>query len=295
MKRLNVLAKVGVTALIATSGIAVLNEPAVQEPTIQTARIGIVQADTNTYIKLPAGYTKARILKVNNNKLSASQKKALIKSCMQGMAENTFYGDEADKSRIVDVTKLSPSQKEEISKYTLSLINSARHQMGKRSWTYRKGAVTFADKIAQEYYNDNMSCWQPYHDVAGIERAAKKLGLNYRAGQVYEDESGLPITSEWSGSTRSMYALKKQIYFNVKQMLFGGFYGTKADYQNASRYTEWEHAGDLLGLRSMRGYDAKTKYFGVSFSVLPDDQNKVSVHMIGVAKRYIRNYKQFNK
>lgn len=227
MKNLKVLAKVGTAALLAAGSITVLNSTAVTEPTIQTVQMQTVHADTNTSIKLPAGYTKARVLKVNNNKLSASQKRALIEACKKGMAENNFYGEDSDKSRIVDVNHLSYQEKEKISKYTLALINSARSQMGKRSWTYRKGAVTFAD----------------------------------RAGQVYEDESGLPITSQWRGTQRSMYALKQQIYFNVKQMLFGGFYGTKENYNDSSRYTEWEHAGELLGLRSMKGYDAKTKYF----------------------------------
>ena len=45
---------------------------------------------------------------------------------------------------------------------------------------------------------------------------------------------------------------------------------------DSSRYTEWEHAGDLLGCRT-KSYDAKTKYFGISFSGLKDDQSKVSV------------------
>jgi SEC10/PgrA surface exclusion-like protein len=215
---------------------------------------------------------------------------------MKGMEINQFYDTNAsDQERTVDVTNLSWSEKEEISKYTLALINSARRQMGKRNWTYRKAAVKFADRVAQEYYNDDFSCWQRGHDVSGIKRAARACGLNYRAGQVYEDESGLPYGGNLGTTTRTMYELKKEIYFNVKQMLFGGFAGRESDYQDASRYTEWEHAGDLLGLRSMHGYDAKTKYFGVSFSNLADQPDHISVHMIGVAKRYILNYKRFNK
>nr|WP_201738279.1 hypothetical protein [Lactobacillus sp. HT06-2] len=51
----------------------------------------------------------------------------------------------------------------------------------------------------------------------------------------------------------------------------------------------------FFGLRSAKGYDAKTKYFGMSFSGLRGDSSKISVHMMGVAKRYIQNYKKFNK
>lgn len=88
-----------------------------------------------------------------------------------------------------------------------------------------------------------------------------------------------------------MKVLKEQIYFNTKQMLFGGFSGN--DYNNSSANVEWEHAGDLLGLRSAKGYDAKTKQFGFSFSSF--DGSHISVHMIGVATRYIVNYKKYNK
>lgn len=115
--------------------------------------------------------------------------------------------------------------------------------------------------------------------------------MNHKVGQVYEDEAGLPISSDWHSTKRSMKVLKEQIYFNVKQMLFGGYYGNNVN--DRSVYTEWEHAGDLLGLRSAKGYDPKTKKFGVSFSSL--DGRRISVHMIGVANRYILNYKKFNK
>lgn len=97
----------------------------------------------------------------------------------------------------------------------------------------------------------------------------------------------------FKANMRTMSALKNQIYFNVKQMLFGGFSGSDSQMNDSSRYTEWEHTGDLLGCRT-KNYDAKTKYFGVSFSGLKDDPSKISVHMMGVAKRYIQNYKKFN-
>ncbi|NRO76803.1 hypothetical protein IMAU10031_01690 [Lactobacillus helveticus] len=90
---------------------------------------------------------------------------------------------------------------------------------------------------------------------------------------------------------RTMSALKNQIYFNVKQMLFGGFYGSDSQMNDSSRYTEWEHAGDLLGCRT-KHYDAKTKYFGISFSGLKGDSSKISVHMralLSVTSKTTRN------
>ncbi|TSO26425.1 SEC10/PgrA surface exclusion domain-containing protein [Lactobacillus sp. LL6] len=253
-----------------------------------------VQAAVTSSITLPksAGYTKSNILRENEGTISKANRNKLIKGSIAGMKENKFIDTDTSDNRSVDVLHLSHSDQVEISKYTLSLINSARRQMGKRDWTYSDNALKFANRVALEYTNNNKSCWDPDHYVAGIKRAAKASGLS-TIGQVYEDESGLPITSEYNGHTRTMKVLKEQIYFNVKQMLFGGFYGSDNQMNDASRYVEWEHAGDLLGLRSK--YDAKTKLFGVSFSSLKDDDSKISVHMIGVAKRYIKNYKKFNK
>lgn len=238
------------------------------------------------------GYTKANVLKANTGKLSRSAKAKLVRGSMAGMKDNDHFTDnDSSDNRVVTVTNLSQSDKEEISRYALAVINSARSQMGKRSWTYSRSAVRFADIVAKNYNRDNMSVWDSNHDVAGIKRAAKTCGLNHKAGQVYEDEAGLPISDQWNGNKRSMKALKEQVYFNIKQMLFGGFSGNNVN--DASAYFEWEHAGDLLGLRSAKGYDASTKQFGVSFSSL--DGRHISVHMLGVAKRYIQNYKKFNK
>lgn len=85
----------------------------------------------------------------------------------------------------------------------------------------------------------------------------------------------------FKANMRTMSALKNQIYFNVKQMLSGGFSCSDSQMNDSSRYTEWEHAGDLLGCRT-KNYDTKTKYFGVSFSGFKDDPSKISVHMMGV-------------
>ena len=240
-------------------------------------------------ITLPAGYTKNAVIKWNQTRRVS---KTLINASKKGMKENN-YSDAGSDNTLVNVTKLSHSQKVELSRYALSLINSARHQLGKKSWTYKSGALHFADRVANQYYSHNKSCWDADHYVPGIERAAKASGLNSRIGQVYEDEAGLPISSEYHTDMRTMSALKNQIYFNIKQMLFGGFSGSDSQMNDSSRYTEWEHAGDLLGCRT-RSYDAKTKYFGISFSGLKSDQSKISVHMMGVAKRYIQNYKKFS-
>nr|WP_201738278.1 SEC10/PgrA surface exclusion domain-containing protein [Lactobacillus sp. HT06-2] len=195
------------------------------------------------------GYTKARVLKANSGRMSHSDKSKLIKGSMAGMKENNYTDtNPSDVGRTVNVTKLSQSDKVMLSHFAMDLINQARHQMSKKSWTYKKGALKFADRTAKQYYSHNRSVWDSDHYIAGIKRAAKQSGLNSTVGQVYEDEAGLPVSSDFHGQTRTIAALKNQIYFNVKQMLFGGFAGSKADMSRPSSYVEWQHAGDLLWL-----------------------------------------------
>ncbi len=88
------------------------------------------------------------------------------------MKENTYSGAGSDNT-LVNVTNLSHSQKVELSRYALSLINSAHHQLGKKSWTYKAGALHFADRVA----NHNKSCWNAGQYVPGIKHAAKLLAL----------------------------------------------------------------------------------------------------------------------
>lgn len=95
-------------------------------------------------ITLPSGYTKSAIIKWNQ---TGKASKALINASKKGMKDNTYSGAGSDNT-LVNVTKLTNSQKVELSKYTLSLINSARNQLGKQSWTYKTGALHFADRVA---------------------------------------------------------------------------------------------------------------------------------------------------
>lgn len=65
------------------------------------------------------------------------------------MKENT-NSDAGSDNTLVNVTKLTAFQQKELSQYTLSLINSARHQLGKHGWTYKQGALRFANRVANE-------------------------------------------------------------------------------------------------------------------------------------------------
>ena len=235
---------------------------------------------------LPHGYTAKRITRATY-KLTPSLAKTLAKVSRNGMIHNNYTASSYDNSRIVNVNKLTASEKSELAHFSLNTINNARHQLKRKSWHYSKAAMHFADRVARNYYKDGTSCWDGDHDVKAILKSAKASGLNYRLGQIYEDEAGLPITTQYHDQYRSMGALKEQLYFNIKQMLFGGYAGNNVN--DLSRYVEYYHAGSLLGC----GYDPNTKYFGQSFSLEKGNSSHISVHMLSVAKRYIQNYKKF--
>lgn len=253
------------------------------------------QASVQEKVILPKGYNANKLHDYSMGNISRKDRKKLINASIKGMTGNKFYDDDPmDKQIIVKPAHLTYGQRKELAKYSLKVINSARHQIGHKNWVYSKGAMKFAQRVAYYYKKDNASCWDAGHDLHALRLAAKYSGLQYKMnGNWYEDEAGLPITSEFSGSTRSMYALKKQVYFNIKQMLFGGFFGRSDQMTDPSRYTEYEHAGDLLGARGP--YDAKYKYYGISFSDTQKHPDRISVHMLSVDKRMIRNYKQFNR
>lgn len=196
-KNVKFLAVFGIAAALFGGSVMMSNEVGTNA-SAQAATISMSSAKK-------AGYSKSRVLKANKGRLSQSDKNKLIKGSMVGMKSNNWIDtDASDRAKIVNVTNLSWSDKVELSHFTMNLINSARRQMGKKNWTYRKGALKFADRTAAQYYNNNRSCWDSDHYVAGIQRAAKQSGLNSSVGQVYEDEAGLPISSDWHGQTRSM-------------------------------------------------------------------------------------------
>ena len=248
-----------------------------------------VQASTTAKITLPVkhGYTRRNILKVNQGNIHA--KNVLVKASQIGMKSNQYTDTDPADQRTINLKHLSKKDKLALSKFTLKLINQARHQLKQPNWTYSKHTQKFADRIAAQYTKHGRSCWDADHYVAGIERAAKASGLNSHLGNIYEDEAALPISSaKIMGPTAKMSDIKEGLYFNIKQMLYGGYYGL--DYNDLSKYTEWEHAGDLL---SARNNYFKHKQYALSFS-FNKDPLKISTHFINVHKSFIQNYKKYN-
>ncbi|MDK6503607.1 hypothetical protein QP235_10640 [Lactobacillus crispatus] len=115
-KNVKLLSTISIGAALASGAIAIFNNSSAATSAVQAASI-----------ILPSGYTKSAIIKWNQTRKAS---KALINASKKGMQENTYSGAGSDNT-LVNVTKLTSTQQRELSQYTLSLINSARHQLGK--------------------------------------------------------------------------------------------------------------------------------------------------------------------
>lgn len=224
-------------------------------------------------IKLPKGYTRSALLKAYQGHPS----NAFIKASMQGMNNNNFSriknGESARDNRTkINLGKLSSSQRKELTLFSLRLINQARKQLGLSPWVYSNGTEKLAVDIANEYQKHGRTIRQG-HYVAGIVRACQKNGLQLNDNYV-EDLAGFYSKK----NTFTMTEAKKDIYFGLKQMLFGYAGSSESGRYVRSNYREWEHAGDLFNTQGSR-HDGDYDYYGFSVS---KTGHIYSLHYIGV-------------
>lgn len=246
-----------------------------------------IQASVTTKIKLPKGYTVSRIARAGRG--NKRQIRILRKISCRGMKINKFEDTNSRDQRTVTPVKLNKHDQREISKYALAVINSARRQTRRSPWRYSAAAQHFANSVAYYYHKRGTSDWDSGHDLTAILRAASLSGLKTSYGQVYEDEAGLPISDQFHGQTRTMKQLKADVYFNLEQMFFGGYTGN--NYNDLSRYFEYEHACDLLSLNQPRSW--QKRQFAISFSNINNHNYRISVHMMGVPRQMIQNRHRF--
>lgn len=235
------------------------------------------------HLTLPAGYTRENLLKAYKGNPSA----AFIQSCRSGMINNQFnYAESpADENTIINPAHLTAAQSKNLADFSLRLINEARTQLGLPAWEYSAGTQKLADDIAQEYTVHHRSIRDGNHYVAGIVRACKKNGLNLNDNYV-EDMAGFNDPS----SAMTMTAMKSNIYFGLKQMIFGYVGNNESGNRQISNYREWEHAGDLFNTQGS-SHDGDYNYYGFSIS---KTGNVYSMHYISVPS-FVVNSSKYNK
>lgn len=198
-----------------------------------------------TRIAVAKGYTAGLIEDWHDSPNSKKLTSKLKRLSRRGMLSNKFYDRRKADKRKVNLANLSNHDQYELSQYALTLINSIRTQLGLPKFTYTASAQNFANDIAKAYNEDNWGDYQG-HDISAINRVAKQHGLTQNDNE-YEDMCGFDITTGHQYAT--IYQIKQNIYYNIKQFAFGGFRyhnNQESDKYNLNYYTEWNHANDLF-------------------------------------------------
>lgn len=242
-KILKGIAGVSVGALILIAGASAM--PQNTNPANASVVHASVEAE-QTRIIVPKGYTTDLIEDWCDDPNNAHVTHRLQYLSSQGMINNHFYDQTINDNRKVDLNNLSSSDQYELSQYALTLINSIRTQLGLPKFVYTASAQNFANDIAKAYSKDNWSAYE-LHDISAINNIAKMHGLTHADDNEYEDIAGFDITTGHQYAT--IYQIKQNIYYNIKQFAFGGFKyhnGQESDKENLNYYTEWYHAYDLF-------------------------------------------------
>lgn len=259
---------------------------------IKTSVVHASSRAEQTRIIVPKGYTADLIEDWKDDPNNAHVTRKLQRLSRQGMISNRFYDQTINDNRKVDLNNLSNNDQYELSQYALTLINSIRTQLGLPEFKYTASAQNFANDIARAYNEDN---WSDYrgHDISAINRVAKQHGLTKNDNE-YEDMGGFDITTGHQYAT--IYQIKQNIYYNIKQAAFGGFWyhnNQESDKYNLNYYTEWNHANDLFT-------GDYSQEFALSLSYLiQDPTNKVnkitSSHYIHVDPENIEKKSLYEK
>lgn len=259
---------------------------------IKTSVVHASSRAEQTRIIVPKGYTADLIEDWKDDPNNAHVTRKLQRLSRQGMISNRFYDQTINDNRKVDLNNLSSSDHYELSQYALTLINSIRTQLGLPKFVYTASAQSFANDIAKAYNEDNWSDYQS-HDISAINRVAKQHGLTQNDNE-YEDMGGFDITTGHQYAT--IYQIKQNIYYNIKQAAFGGFWyhnNQESDKYNLNYYIEWNHANDLFT-------GDYSQEFALSLSYLiQDPTNKVnkitSSHYIHVDPENIEKKSLYEK
>lgn len=236
LKKLAILS-VSVLAL-STCAVSVIESPS-------THVVYAAKSKLKTRIAVPKGYTAGLIEDWHDSPNSKKLTRKLKRLSRQGMLSNKFYDRRKADKRKVNLANLSNRDQYELSQYALTLINSIRTQLRLSKFTYTASAQSFANDIAKAYNEDNWGDYQG-HDISAINRVAKQHGLTQDDNE-YEDMCGFDITTGHQYAT--IYQIKQNIYYNIKQFAFGGFRyhnNQESDKYNLNYYTEWNHANDLF-------------------------------------------------
>ncbi|MGO2722595.1 MAG: SEC10/PgrA surface exclusion domain-containing protein [Lactobacillus sp.] len=246
----------------------------------------VAAASTHVRMSIPKGYTIKRLKAA----YAGHPSRRFVAASKRGMRLNKFSSNRAvdlpsDNNIILTPNRLTATQQAEITNFSLQLINQARRQLKLRPWVYSKGTQKLAADIAKNYQRHGRGIENGGHYIKGINRACRKHGLRLPSGNYVEDMAG--FSNQAGSKTMTMTLLKKDIYFGLKQMLFGfrGPNDTSGQINQRNNYHEWEHAGDLLNTQNAL-HDGDYDYYGFSISRV---KSNYSLHYVGVPAHVVNN------
>ncbi|WP_024418073.1 SEC10/PgrA surface exclusion domain-containing protein [Streptococcus suis] len=193
----------------------------------------------------------------------------------QLLALNRFKANENDSTVQLDTSNLSQEVRQELTLFAVDLLNQIRRQMGTEVAVANLSAIDFANAIANNYEADNYDMTSSLinpHDIEAIKKAAVASGLSttttsyeniHTYGTEYTPHNYLTISE-----------LKEKVYDAFINFLFNG--------------QEYFHA---MSVTAIPGFNTPQKYIGLAISNRSD---AFSVHLIGVADRFITDTSKFN-
>lgn len=209
-----------------------------------TKDVDFVYHGTN-HIKIPNSYTLAGLKEAD-----VEPTEAMNKASEEGEETNTFISEsKQDDQEKIDALNLTSAQKKTISQFALRLINEARNQLGRPSWTYDDNVQSLADDVAQKYQKDGRGIQDGDHYVSGIVEVAAKHGYDLDGLNQIEDMYG-----DTSSKPKTMTDMKNMVYNGICSFLF-----------NTSEY---HHAADIMSGHSDDDWNNETMEvpFAVSYS-----------------------------
>mgnify|MGYP002409982310 FL=1 len=208
-------------------------------------------------IKLPSGYNDTTVQEAVNNP------SILDKQTAEGNKINKFVSEsKADDDEKVDPTNLTTSQKQEINKFAIRLLNEARVQAGVNKVKTSQRTLKLALDVANEYQINNRDIFEngkPAHYIPGIVKAARENGVNIDDNYIEDAAIIFDIKPQ------TMTELKNTIYINLLSFLFNK--------------NEYYHASDIL--------DPTNVYSAVAISYA---KGSPMSHWIKMDKDTIENY-----
>ena len=245
----------------------------------------IVISKPREYLQAVINYGNSTLANGNSNPDFRIMTDQLKQLCAKGMKDNSELDPSLD-IRPVDLQYITHAEQVELSKFMIEIVNSIRSQLGLSRWYYDSKIQGLANDIAKYYNQDNMSILSDDHDMHAISKAAREHGIKFyllNPGEynIVEDEGGFyPLTT--SGKS-TMGEIKTQIYWNLKQMFFGGATSEEGP------FIEMFHASDLTSSDNEAIYGKPNSDGSVpaaiSISYLHAD-NIASTHFIAVRPGY---------